>query len=302
MPRLEKGGRFEHIMGWNRARLPDWLPGNAFAVRTMRIHHLNCATLRPFGFVLSDTATLTSHAHLVVHCLLIETEDGWVLVDSGFGIGDRLRPPPLQTVFMTLSRSSRDLDETAAYQVRQLGYAREDVRHIVQTHLHLDHAGGLPDFPQAQVHVHALEHEAAMRPGVPGRLYYQPAHWEHGPRWVLHTTEGARWFGLDAIRVLEGISPAIWLVPLPGHSRGHCAVAVETANRWLLHCGDAYISRQDIAHHPPRSRPVWIRPLIRRLFPHIARLGALHREHGDEIELFCSHDPSELARLRQEAA
>ena len=102
----------------------------------MRIHHLNCATMRPFAFVLSDTATLVSRAHLVVHCLLVETNDGLVLVDSGFGCADRTRPSRFERAFMALSNSSRDLAETAAHQVAGLGYALEDVRHIVQTHLH----------------------------------------------------------------------------------------------------------------------------------------------------------------------
>jgi glyoxylase-like metal-dependent hydrolase (beta-lactamase superfamily II) len=236
---------------------------------------------------------------LAVHCLLIETEDGHVLVDSGFGIGDRIRPAPLQHAFMALSRSSRDLDETAVHQVIQLGYAREDVRHIVQTHLHLDHAGGLPDFPQTQVHVHALEHDGAMHPRTFSELYYQPAHWAHGPKWVLHTSRGEQWFGFDAMRVLDGVSPAIWLIHLPGHTRGHCAVAIQTTDRWLLHCGDAYISHSDIdPEHTPRSRPRWIQPLVRRLFPHIPHLRALLREHGVEVELFCSHDPYELAKLQ----
>lgn len=265
----------------------------------MRIHHLNCATIRPFAFVLSDTATLVSRAHLVVHCLLVETEDGLILVDSGFGIGDRTRPTRFERAFMTLSGSSRHLDETAAYQVVKLGYAIKDVQHVIQTHLHLDHAGGLPDFPQAQVHVHALEYEGAMHPKTYSELYYLPVHWAHHPKWVPHTSRGQQWFGFEAIRVLEGVSPAIWLIHLPGHTRGHCAVAVQTADRWLLHCGDAYISRSDIdAEHTPRCRPKWIQPLARRLFPHVPRLRALLREHGDEVELFCAHDPFELAKLQ----
>lgn len=269
----------------------------------MGIYHLNCATLRPFAFVLSDTATLTSCAHLVVHCLLIETDDGLVLVDSGFGVRDRIRPPSLQRFFMALSRSSRDLDETALHQVIRLGYAREDVRHIVQTHLHLDHAGGLPDFPQAEVHVHALEHDGAMHPRTFSEHYYQPAHWAHGPKWVPHTWQGEQWFGFDAIRVLAGVSPAIWLIHLPGHTRGHCAVAVRTPDGWLLHCGDAYISHGDIdPEHTPRSRPKWAQPLVRRLFPHIPRLRALLRGHGDKVKLFCAHDPFELAELKSHKA
>ena len=265
----------------------------------MRIHHLNCATMRPFAFVLSDTATLVSRAHLVVHCLLVETDDGLVLVDSGFGFADRTQPSRLERAFMALSNSSRDLAETAAHQVARLGYALEDVRHIVQTHLHLDHAGGLPDFPHAQIHVHALEHDAAMHPRTFSERFYLRAHWAHYPQWVLHTSQGQQWFGFDAIRVLEGVSPAIWLIHLPGHTRGHCAVAVETSSGWLLHCGDAYISRSDIdPEHTIRSRPGWMQPLARRLFPHVPRLRALLRGHGDQVRLFCAHDPFELARYQ----
>lgn len=265
----------------------------------MKIHHLNCATIRPFAFVLSDTATLFSRANLVVHCLLVETEAGLVLVDSGYGIQDRTQPAlPLRT-FMALSGSSRSLEEAAANQILNLGYSLKDVRHIVQTHLHLDHAGGLPDFPHAQIHVHALEYQGAMHPRTFSELFCLSAHWAHQPEWMLYTPSGKRWFGLEAMRVLPGVSPEIWLIPLPGHTRGHCAVAVKTTNGWLLHCGDAYISRSDI--DPERtscSRPSWIQPAATRLFSQVPRLRDLLRQHGDEIDLFCAHDPFELARLQ----
>ena len=58
----------------------------------LRIHHLSCTPMRPFAFVLSGTATLHSRAHLVVHCLLVKTDDRRVLVDTGFGTADLTRP------------------------------------------------------------------------------------------------------------------------------------------------------------------------------------------------------------------
>lgn len=236
---------------------------------------------------------------MVVHCLVIETNDGIVLVDSGYGIEDRTHPSLSLRTFMALSGSSRSLQEAAANQIVNLGYAKDDVRHIVQTHLHPDHAGGLPDFPHARVHVHALEYDGAMNPKTFSELYYLSAHWTHQPNWVLYRHSGDQWFGFDAIRILAGISPEIWFIPLPGHTRGHCAVAVKAADRWLLHCGDAYLSRSDIdPEHAPRSRPRWIQPLADRLFPHMPRLRTLHRKHEDEIDIFCAHDPYELARLQ----
>ncbi|WP_223281445.1 MBL fold metallo-hydrolase [Streptomyces antnestii] len=48
-----------------------------------------------------------------------------------------------------MARPVLDTGETAVRQVAALGYDIEDVRHIVLTHLDLDHAGGLRDFPPA---------------------------------------------------------------------------------------------------------------------------------------------------------
>ena len=51
-------------------------------------------------------------------------------------------------------------EQAAMRQVARLGYAPADVRHIVLTHIHFDHCGGLPDFPAASVHVHRREYKA----------------------------------------------------------------------------------------------------------------------------------------------
>ena len=54
--------------------------------------------------------------------------------------------------------------------------------------------------------------------------------------------------GFEAVRAIPGLDPEILIVPLPGHSRGHSAVAVRDGDGWLLHCGDAYF------FHGERSR------------------------------------------------
>lgn len=75
-------------------------------------------------------------------------------------------------------------EETAVRQVAALGYTPEDVRHIVVTHLDVDHCGGLPDFPDAQVHVLAKELEAATAQADPlrGRPRPPAGHPEKTPR------------------------------------------------------------------------------------------------------------------------
>jgi len=158
----------------------------------MRVYHLNCGTMHP----------IFPRRHGVCHCLLIETNDGLVLVDTGLGLRDYTNPTPFVRLFTASIRSPRDLEETAARQVVRLGFATEDVRHIVLTHLHLDHTGGLPDFPRAKVHVFAQEYEAAMNPrrlNIIERAYVA-MHWAHGPKWVNHSLGGGGGLGLIVCR------------------------------------------------------------------------------------------------------
>ncbi len=271
----------------------------------MEVHHLNCGTLRlPLGVALVGTGGLFTPAPAVIHCLLVETDDGLLLVDTGFGTRDCVRPTPFMWLMMALGGSLRDLEETATRQVERWGYRSEDVNHIVLTHFHYDHASGLPDFPQAKVHIFEEEYDAVTKPqDMYERLPYQAEHWSHGPDWVVHSLRGDRWFGFDCTPPVDIGSTEFFFVPLPGHTRGHCGVAVCLPDRWLLHCGDAYIYHGDVdAVNPSDPRHYrLIKPLInlnrsfRQIGKHSARLRALVREHGNVVRLTCSHDPHELA-------
>lgn len=80
---------------------------------------------------------------MVCHCLLVETAGGLVLVDTGFGTADVAGSRQVfSPILRSIARPALDPCETAIERVRALGYRAEDVRHIVVTHLDVDHAGG----------------------------------------------------------------------------------------------------------------------------------------------------------------
>jgi glyoxylase-like metal-dependent hydrolase (beta-lactamase superfamily II) len=268
------------------------------------IHHLNCGTMCPHGArLLAGEGGLLASTRLVCHCLLIEGAEGLVLIDTGFGLEDVRRPRQLGRPFNAMTRPQLQQSETAIAQVRALGFEPGDVRHIITTHLDLDHAGGLPDFPDAEVHLLGRELEAALHPGWRERPRYVAAHWAHGPRWVQHAPEGDRWHGFESVRALPGSDAEILLIPLPGHTRGHAGVAVRNGDRWLLHCGDAYF------HHGEVQTPSHCPPGL-SMFQNLNQVdGAARREnrerlrdlaerHGGEVELICSHDAHTLERHR----
>ncbi len=264
---------------------------------TSRVHHLNCLTLSPIG----TFGGRVSPARMVAHCLLVEGDAGLTLVDTGLGTGDLGNPTRVGRPFLAALRPAMDPAETALAQVRALGFQPDDLRDIVLTHLDVDHAGGIGDFPQARVHVHSDELAAARArksPKEKGR--YITAQWAHGPRWTEHVAGGESWFGLESV---QAVGDDVLMVPMRGHTRGHCAVAVRRpGGGWFLHAGDAYFNTGE--KQTPPTCPSGLRGFqtlvqMDKLARHHnqERIRELHAAHSDEVTVFSAHDAGEFDAL-----
>ncbi|MFC1936541.1 MBL fold metallo-hydrolase [Chloroflexota bacterium] len=273
----------------------------------LKIHHLNCGTIRMYGGVgLFGTGGLLTPAHGVIHCLLIETEEGLLLVDTGPGINDCTAPTPFIKMMLALGGSRFDLQETAYYQVEKLGYQPSDVKHIALTHFHYDHAGGLPDFPDAKIHIFDEEYKGVIQPrDFAERTTYRPEHHAHGPDWQVHKLVGDHWFGFESTPAIDLGNLKFHFIPLPRHTAGHCGIALKLGDGWLLHCGDAYLYHGEIDIDSPSLPPYhWLfgtffkvtKP-FRAIGAHTEKLRELRRGHGHEIQFTCSHDPVEFEKF-----
>lgn len=260
----------------------------------VRVHHLNCACIQ----------RLSIHGRqLACHCLLIETpSSGLVLVDTGLGTQDFVDPARrLGKMFTYIYANPKRAPEYAAVtQIRAMGFDPADVRHIVMTHMDLDHVGGLADFPHATVHLHSREWQAASeRKTFKARHRYLPVMWAHNPRLETYSEEGEPWMGFSAIRALRGLPPEILLVPLFGHTLGHCGVAVQDNEGWLLHAGDAYFDPREV--HGPKRKCAWKVGLFQaavqtdraQRLHNQARLRELTASRPD-IRVFSAHNPWEF--------
>ncbi|MBD6615671.1 MBL fold metallo-hydrolase [Komarekiella sp. 'clone 1'] len=276
----------------------------------MQIHHLNCGCMCPIGGALFDGFSRGPAAHLVCHCLLVETNQGLVLIDTGFGLRDINLPySRLSPFFIHFNRIQFDQKYTALAQIEQLGFSPQDVRHIVLTHLDFDHAGGLEDFPEATVHVMQTEIETAQdRHGFIARGRYRPEQWDEVKHWKHYSKGGEPWFGFEAVRDLAGLPPEILLIPLAGHTRGHAGIAIETPEGWLLHAGDAYFYRHEMGSAKPHCTPglrayQWMMEVDRKArLLNQDRLRALSRDRSQDVRLFCSHDAMEFKAFADQSS
>ncbi|HUQ11144.1 MAG TPA: MBL fold metallo-hydrolase [Steroidobacteraceae bacterium] len=248
------------------------------------------------------TQGVMERGSLCCHCLLVETENELVLIDTGFGLNDVRNPRSrLSGFFLALLSPDFREEMTALRQIERLGFDPRDVRHIVLTHLDFDHAGGLDDFPWARVHLMRPERDHAIaRKTWLDRQRFRPQQWSYQSQWVLHDASPTeRWMGFQGVSGDQGLPADILMVPLIGHTLGHAGIAVRGERGWLLQAGDAYFWHREMDLERPSCTPglrfyQWMMEKDRN-----ARLGnqALLRElraKSPEVRLMCSHDPHEF--------
>lgn len=176
--------------------------------------------------------------------------------------------------------------EDVVARLASIGVAPGDVEHVVLTHLHIDHAGGVGLFPEATFHVQAREREFAFAPPVYQEGFYVREDFDLPVRWQEHHGESDL-FG-------DG---SIILVPTPGHSGGHQSVLVRLPGGAVILVGDAAYSPHTMA---ARRLPgiLWSPD---EMVASWERLEALRDAEGAELVFTHDLDWRDTVRLGPEA-
>jgi glyoxylase-like metal-dependent hydrolase (beta-lactamase superfamily II) len=170
---------------------------------------------------------------------LIEHPEGLILVDTGETA--RIAEPGYFTswhpYFRLAVREWVRPEEEIDQQLRALGFSPDDVRRVVLTHFHTDHAGGLPHFPDSEILCSRVDFEYSR--GFFGTARgFLPQHW---PEWfsptLIEPTE--RPFGPFPWSVPLTAAGDVHILPTPGHTPGHLSVALEDGDTVFFFAADA---------------------------------------------------------------
>lgn len=231
---------------------------------------------------------------LPIYAWLIEHPEGLIVVDTGETARTAAPDyfPRWHPFYRYAVRPEVRPDEEIGLQLLDIGVRPEDVRWVVLTHLHTDHAGGLHHFPRSEILVSRTEYRAAR--GFAGRLRgYLPHRW---PRWFAPRLIELSGAPVGPFPHSFAVTDAqdVRVVPTPGHTTGHCSVVVLDGDRMVFLAGDTTYS-EDL--------------LVQRALDGVCSMGGgeaaalesidrvLTLARQSEVIYLPSHDPDAARRL-----
>lgn len=206
-----------------------------------------------------------------LNCLLVETPDGRVLVETG--VGERLDER---------RRGQRGVAgpwiEPA---LREAGFDPATVDAVAVSHLHWDHAGGFltaagtPAFPRARIVAQRLEWTFALGDNPRLQASYEQEE--------LRLVEAAGLAGAADGR--QELLPGVEVLPTGGHSGGHQAVIVRGPSATVAFFGD-------LCMRPWSTNPRWIPAFDDFPLTSVEVKASLFRQAAEEgWTVVLSHEP-----------
>jgi N-acyl homoserine lactone hydrolase len=254
---------------------------------SLKIHQISFGTLRNESSSLVMFRSPGTKVPIPVTGFLITGGQEPILVDSG---------PRSPEFFQQLGyRFSAGPENSIDHHLAQHGLKRSDIRHVVHTHAHLDHAGGTVNFPMSTQVAIARQEMRFMASGIMGAGMYTAEDTKHFVD-RLHTKGALRLLDVDGTfeeEIVSGVAVRL----SGGHTPGSLSVLVETDEGLADICGDIAYDVHDQLVDPLIERAAH-EPNItgNRAMSTLDEKRAIKRALADARFLLPSHDVPALIR------
>jgi len=219
---------------------------------------------------------------LALRCLLVEHDDGLVLIDTGIGNKEDEKFIDIYGVENKGANGRTKLEDAIA----ELGHTPNDIRWVINTHLHFDHAGGNKTvdglaFPKARYVVQKGDLNFAQHTNERTAGSYLPHNFAGVP-----------------FQLIEGeteILPGIRGLPTPGHVPYHQSILIESGGEKACFVADLVPTA---AHLPlPWIMGYDLEPLVTLE----TRKRIYQRAEAEQWLIIFEHDPTVISgRLGKE--
>lgn len=235
---------------------------------------------------------------------LIRHPAAWILFDAGFGTKTKEDflsfPEKLIPFFLKFDWRPED---SVVSQLRQINLFPDDIRFILLSHLHSDHAGGIRDFPRATVFVSQSEWEAAQGGHWSNfRKGYIASQWESERRRIAPINDKVTppYQNFEHAHDLFG-DGSIILIPTPGHTAGHWSLLLNfPSGKSMLLTADAAWTTEN--YQKPARRGFFARYLTQHdEAKEWESLGQIRKftENNLEVMVIPGHDPTLWPSLKK---
>jgi glyoxylase-like metal-dependent hydrolase (beta-lactamase superfamily II) len=216
-------------------------------------------------------------------CLLRHPRAGWILFDTGYGqaFADATRGLP-ESLYRRVTPVSWRPQQSAVAQLRACGIEPADVAHVLVSHFHGDHVGGLPDFGSSRIwcaraawtDLHGRSRLSALTAGLLPAL--TPRSYEQRLSFFDDAPQTDLPEALTPFRSAFDLfgDGSLYAVALPGHAAGHFGVCFRSAGGWVFLVADAAWSTRAIEGNEPPPR--WATALLGDTLKYRATLESLH--------------------------
>jgi glyoxylase-like metal-dependent hydrolase (beta-lactamase superfamily II) len=216
-----------------------------------------------------------------VPCFLIDHPEGKVLFDSGLHVATQTEADEYLGPMASLFQIHFQPGEEVAARLAELEIDVREIRYLVCSHLHFDHAGGNAQIPDAPVVIQRKEWEAGHDPEGIRAGGYKPADYDLGQEFIQ----------VDGEHDLFGDGSVICL-PTYGHTAGHQSLKVRLESGELILAGDACYLRRTLEQ-------LHLSPVLHDREQEIQTLEKLRTLEAKGARVFVGHDPEFWATVPQ---